>query len=185
MLPHVRFNHDVLDATWNEDAQVWEIETSAGGLTANMVVAGMGPLSEPRLPEIPGIESFEGTAFHSAEWNHDYDLTGKRVAVVGTGASAVQLLPRIQPKVASLHLFQRTPAWVMPHSDRPITRIERRLYRRFPALQRFVRGFVYWSHELLVFGMVRNPKLMRFPQRIAMRHLESGHARGKIVISTV
>ena len=89
----------------------------------------MGGLSEPAPPEIPGLDRFGGTMFHSAEWDHDHDITGERVAVIGTGASAIQIVPEIQPQVGSLHLFQRTPSWVMPDLDRPVTGLERRLFR--------------------------------------------------------
>ena len=109
--------------------------------------------------------------FHTARWNHDRDLTGRRVAVIGTGASAIQAVPMIQPIVEHLDLFQRTPPWVMPHRDRPITDFERRVYRRFPALQRVARSFVYWSREALVPGFVRNPRYLKFAERIAGRHL--------------
>ena len=82
----------------------------------------MGPLTEPRIPDFPGLESFEGATFHSARWDHDADLRGKRVASIGTGASAIQYVPAIQPQVEQLHVFQRTPPWVMPHTNRPISR---------------------------------------------------------------
>ena len=113
----------------------------------NVLIAAPGFLSEPSMPALPGLESFEGEVFHTARWNHDHDLTGRRVAVIGTGASAIQTVPAIQPIVEHLSVFQRTPPWVMPHRDRPITDFERRMYRRFPALQRLVRAGVYWSRE--------------------------------------
>ena len=138
----------------------------------DLLIAAPGFLSEPATPSLPGMEDFEGESFHTARWNHDHDLTGRRVAVIGTGASAIQTVPQIQPIVEQLVLFQRTPPWVMPHRDRPITDFERRLYRRFPALQRAVRTGVYLSREMLVPGFVRNPKLMQLPQRVARRHLE-------------
>ena len=136
----IRFGVEVRQASWDEDDQRWEIETSGGRLRARVVVAGMGPLTEPRIPAVPGLEAFEGPVFHSARWDHDVDLTGLRVAAVGTGASAIQFVPAIQPKVAQLHVFQRTAPWVVPHSNRPITRLERVLYRRVPLAQRVVRA---------------------------------------------
>ena len=170
--PHIRYRHDVANAAWDEDEQVWRLDTSQGPLTAQVLIAGMGPLAEPALPDVPGLDSFEGAAFHSAEWDHEHDLTGERVAVVGTGASAIQLVPQIQPKVASLKVFQRTPPWVMPHSDRPITNVERRLYRLFPPAQRLVRSLVYWGRELLVPGFVKDQRLMKVPEFLARRHLQ-------------
>ena len=170
--PHIRYRHDVAGAAWDEDEQVWRLDTSQGPLTAQVLIAGMGPLAEPSFPDIPGLDSFEGSAFHSAEWDHDHDLTGERVAVIGTGASAIQLVPQIQPKVSSLKVFQRTPPWVMPHSDRPITSFERRLYRLFPPAQRLVRSLVYWGRELLVPGFVKDQRLMKVPELLARRHLQ-------------
>jgi cation diffusion facilitator CzcD-associated flavoprotein CzcO len=135
-------------------------------------VAGMGPLTEPKIPDIPGLHDFQGPVFHSARWDHDAELEGKRVASIGTGASAIQYVPEIQPKVARLHVFQRTPPWVLPHSNRPIRDWERRLYRRLPAAQRLVRGAVYAGREALVLGFVKNPRLMKVVERLARKHME-------------
>ena len=170
--PHVRYGHDVVSAEWDEDAERWRIETAGGSFVAEVLVAAPGPLSEPVIPEVPGLESFEGTIFHSAEWNHEHDLAGKRVAVIGTGASAIQFVPEIQPDVGRMHLFQRTPPWLLPHPGRGITRPERRLFRRLPALQRLVRAVSYSWRELLVVGFTMNHRLMRPIERLARRHME-------------
>jgi cation diffusion facilitator CzcD-associated flavoprotein CzcO len=169
--PHIRLGHEVTEASWDEHDHRWRIETSKGPFTARVLVAGMGPLTEPKIPDVPGLEDFEGAMFHSARWDHDYDLAGKRVASIGTGASAIQYVPAIQPKVAQLHVFQRTPPWVVPHSNRPITNFERRLYRALPAAQRLVRGGVYAAREALVLGFVKNPRLMRVVELVARRHM--------------
>ena len=146
--------------------------TSRGPVRARVLIAGMGPLSAPKTPDIPGLDSFEGHTMHSARWDHDHDLKGKRVASIGTGASAIQYVPAIQPEVAQLHVFQRTPPWIMPHTDRPTKSFERMLYRRFPALQRLVRGAVYSGREINVLGFVKNPKIMAGAERIARWHME-------------
>jgi cation diffusion facilitator CzcD-associated flavoprotein CzcO len=117
------------------------------------------------------LQRFEGTIFHSAQWDHEHDLDGARVAVIGTGASAIQFVPRIQPKVAQLHVFQRTAPWVMPHSDRPITPVERRLYRALPVMQRLVRGAVYCLRETLAIGMTRDRRLLGPLQLVGRAHL--------------
>jgi cation diffusion facilitator CzcD-associated flavoprotein CzcO len=169
--PHIRLGCSVESATWLEDARRWELETTTGTLRARALVAGMGPLTEPRIPDLPGLDDFEGETFHSARWNHDYDLTGKRVASIGTGASAIQYVPEIQKQVAQLHVFQRTAPWVVPHSSRAITRLERRAYRAFPALQKLVRGGIYAGREALVLGFVKNPRLMKVVERLARRHM--------------
>ena len=171
VIEHVRLNTEMTDARWDEGAQEWRIETTTGPLRAKYLVSAIGGLVEPRLPEIPGLADFEGEVFHSARWNHDYDLQGKRVAAIGTGASAIQFVPRIQPEVEKLHLFQRTPAWIAPLRDRPITKLERALFRRFPRLQEAMRGGIFWSRETLVLGLVKRPALMKLIQKAAEMHL--------------
>jgi cation diffusion facilitator CzcD-associated flavoprotein CzcO len=166
-----RLRAEVLDAAWNEAAGVWEIETTAGDLTARVLIAGFGGLAEPKLPDVPGIEDFPGAIFHSAQWNHDHDLSGERVAVIGTGASAIQFVPQIQPKVEELHLFQRTAPWVMPRSDRRITRLEHWLFRHLPLTQRAARAAVYWAREALVIGLAGQPRLLKGLERLAKRYI--------------
>ncbi len=131
------------EARWDASRARWRIRTSRGDLTADVLISAAGPLSEPALPDIPGLASFPGPVFHSARWDHDFDLAGKRVAVVGTGASAIQIVPEIQPKVGRLVLFQRTPAWVMPRRDRQISEAEKWLYRHVPLTQRAARLGIY------------------------------------------
>src|SRR3954452_7671015 len=170
--PHIRTSCTVTDARWDEASDGWHVSTDEGEYTADVLVAATCPLSEPSIPGLPGLDTFEGTTFHTANWNHDHDLAGRRVAVVGTGASAIQAVPEIQPVVESLTVFQRTPPWVMPHSDRPITDAERRIYKALPTLQRAVRGGVYLGRELLVAGLVYRPKLMGVLQKVAKQHLD-------------
>lgn len=168
---HIRFNCPIQAAEWDEDADAWQIDTPDGWFSARVLIAAPGPLSQPAVPDIPGLEDFRGVAFHTARWDHEHDLTGARVAMVGTGASAIQTVPQIQPQVKQLTVFQRTPPWVIPHSDRPITDFERRLYRRLPAAQRAVRAAVYLSRELLVPGLAYRPQMMNTIQRLACAHL--------------
>jgi cation diffusion facilitator CzcD-associated flavoprotein CzcO len=171
--PHVRLGCAVESATWLEDERRWELETTQGTYRARVLIAGMGPLTEPKIPDLPGLDAFAGETFHSARWNHDFDVTGKRVASIGTGASAIQYVPAIQPQVERLHVFQRTAPWVMPHSNRPITGTERRVYRAFPALQKLVRGGIYAGREALVLGFVKRPRLMKVIERLASKHMRS------------
>ncbi|HEX9095782.1 MAG TPA: NAD(P)/FAD-dependent oxidoreductase [Candidatus Dormibacteraeota bacterium] len=168
---HIRYEHEVQAACWDDAAARWRIETSKGAFSADVLVAAVGPLSEPSVPSIPGLDEFPGSHFHTAAWDHSVDLTGKRVAVVGTGASAIQVVPRIQPKVGQLHLFQRTPPWVLPHRDRPVRGVARALYRSVPGWQRLVRSVVYWSRELFVIPFMK-PSRSSMPERLARRHLE-------------
>jgi cation diffusion facilitator CzcD-associated flavoprotein CzcO len=171
VMPHVRFHTELQSAEWDDAEARWQIETSQGPITAEVLICGQGPLSEPRLPGVPGIDSFEGTTFHSADWNHDHDLTGKRVAVVGTGASAIQFVPEIQPFVEQLHVFQRTPPWVVPHPNRAMTRLERAIYSRLPPAQLAMRAGIYWARESFVVQF-RNRRVRRLATRIALRQLE-------------
>ncbi len=167
---HVRFGVALERADWREEEQHWELGTSAGTLTADVVVSAMGPLTEPKLPDVPGLGSFEGAVMHSARWDHDIELHGKRVASIGTGASAVQYVPEIVDDVDHLVVFQRTAPWIMPHGKRPISDAERRLYRRVPAAQRLVRAGVYLGRELLVLGFAKQPRLMGQIARLANAH---------------
>lgn len=168
---HIRFNTEVLEARWNISTRRWNLKTSRGDFTADAIVSATGPLSEPSLPDIPGLDAFPGEIFHSARWNHDYDLTGKRVAVIGTGASAIQIVPEIQPRVAQLTLYQRTPAWVMPRRDRRVTTAEHWLYRNVPPTQRLARLGIYLTRESSVGAFVKRPGMLKAAERLARRNL--------------
>jgi cation diffusion facilitator CzcD-associated flavoprotein CzcO len=165
-----RHRHEVLDATWDDDAQHWVVTTSRGVWTADVLVLGSGALSDPSFPDVPGLEDFEGPVFHSATWRHDLDLRGRRVAVIGTGASAIQFVPEIAPVVGTLKVFQRTPPWIMPRGDRAITRPEKLLFRYVPPAQRLVRETIYWARETFVFGF-KDPKRMARAAKLAERHM--------------
>lgn len=173
VMTHIRWETELLNAVWNEDELCWHIVTTGGVWKADILVLGNGPLSEPSLPAIAGIEDFEGTLFHSARWNHGYDLTGKRVAVIGTGASAVQFVPCIQPVVSHLALFMRTPPWIVPRMDCPVPLWKQKLYCLLPLAQRLVRARVYWQHELLALGFVYRADAMKRGMKLARKHLET------------
>ena len=167
--PHIRFGNTVESARRQDGS--WQIITNQQTFTADILLSGMGPLAEPSYPKLPGIEDFEGEVFHSARWNHDLDLSGRKVAVIGTGASAIQFVPAIQPEVEELHLFQRTPPWVMPRPDRKITAAEKAVYRRFPLVQKAVRAGIYWGRESMVLGFTKLPAIMKQAQKVAEKHL--------------
>jgi len=171
ILPHTRVGCELLAATWVADAQRWELETTTGPLAARVLVAAPGLLSEPSTPDLPGFERFEGNAFHTADWDHSDDLTGKRVALIGAGATAVQVVPEIQPRVGRLHLFQRTPPWVIPHTDHPVAVGMRDLYRRLPALQKLSRAGIYAIRESLAFGITRDRRWLKATELNARLHL--------------
>ena len=173
VLPHVRFRAELERAEWDETAQVWHLTTARGRLDAELLVMGTGGLSDPSIPALPGLETFAGTTFHSATWDHQHDLTGERVAVIGTGASAVQFVPAIQPQVQHLTVFQRTAPWVLPRRDRAISRPERLLYKRFPFLQRLARTGIYWLRESWILGFAIDPRLMQWVEKQALGFLRT------------
>src|SRR3712207_785585 len=159
--PHCVFGADVQSARWDDDARRWRIRTTAGEVTAKVLVSAAGALADPAYPDIPGLDSFAGTVMHSARWDADHDLTGERVAVIGTGASAIQVVPAIQPIVGSIAVYQRTPAWVVPRTDHPVKPSMRRLYRLVPGLQRAIRAALYLFREFLVIGMAKNRRFLK------------------------
>ncbi|BDT88847.1 flavin-containing monooxygenase [Nocardia cyriacigeorgica] len=155
------FDCDVTGARWNNDTARWEITSSQGNFTADTVVSAVGALCEPNLPDIKGINSFEGEIFHSARWNHDADLTGKRVAIIGTGASAIQIVPAIAPKVGHLDVYQRTAPWLLPRLDRPYLKAEQLAFKYIPGVQRLSRAAIYAARETQVVGLAKFPALMQ------------------------
>jgi cation diffusion facilitator CzcD-associated flavoprotein CzcO len=162
---------EVTALQWQAGRQRWHVSTADGERTAAHVVIATGALAEPVIPNLPGLDEFEGEKFHSARWNHEFDLRGKKVAVIGTGASAIQFVPAIQPHVGKLTLFQRTPPWIMPRHDHAISARRRAMFRKYPALQRLARTRIYFQFEWMILAF-RNPGLMRVPQRRALKHLK-------------
>ncbi len=173
---HIRFGVEVTGARWDAADHRWHISTDKGEYTARFLVSGIGGLHIPNIPKLPGIERFAGATFHSARWNHDVDLTGKRVAVVGTGASAVQFVPKIAPAVAKLTLFQRTPPWIMPKPDRAMPGWAKTMFRVVPGAQRAYRSFLYWLLEARAIGFSSRPGLLKLASKIALRHLHKAVA---------
>lgn len=169
--PKIRFGQEVTAARWDPAGSLWRIETTAGTLTARFLISAAGPLSDPLIPEIPGLDTFAGTVFHSAAWDHDYDLTGRNVAVIGTGASAIQFVPQIQPLVGQLTVFQRTAPWILPRHDRQISGLEHWLFRHAPVTQQIARAGIYLGRETYALGFTKNPEIMRRAETLAMRHL--------------
>ena len=172
VLPHLHCDTELLAGTWDDEALLWRLSTNRGDLTADVLVSGCGGLVEPALPDVPGVGTFAGPAFHSARWDHGVDLAGKRVAVIGTGASAIQFVPAIAPEVAELVVFQRTPPWVVPRIDRERGRFERAAYAKVPALQKLARGAVYWYRELNLLAFTGGGKMRAFAEKQARAHLE-------------
>ncbi|GAA14553.1 flavin-containing monooxygenase [Gordonia alkanivorans] len=167
----IRYNCALTAACWDGAAQEWVVDTTQGQIRTRFLVAAPGALSEPGLPEVPGADEFTGTMFHSAKWDHTHDLRGRKVAIVGTGASAIQIVPEIVDTVEHLTVFQRTPAWVVPRLDRNIGPMERALYKRVPGVHRLVRKMVWAYREAYVLMMARNPKLLPIAKTLALAQL--------------
>ena len=140
---------------------------------ADVVVSGMGGLSTPAYPDIKGIDTFTGKRFHSQGWDHSYDFKGKRVAVIGTGASAIQFVPEVAKDAAHLDLYQRTPPWIVPKPDREIRPLERMMFRKFPQTLNAFRQSIYWMLEARVLGFVGNPRILKIGELQARRHIRN------------
>jgi cation diffusion facilitator CzcD-associated flavoprotein CzcO len=172
--PLIRFNTDVAAMRWLADQQCWQIDIEGQvPLLARHVILATGPLNKPAIPDVPGLDSFTGQTFHSSHWRDDVDLQGKRVAVVGTGASAVQFVPEIAPNAAHVTVFQRTPAWVLPRWDKPYSASKRWAYRHVPLLQRLSRWRVYWFNEFVGMGFMGSSAIQRMLKRLSGHHLRS------------
>lgn len=168
----LQLSTEITRAQWQPDSRSWSVTTDDGRrLEYDHLVVATGALAEPSIPDIDGLDSFSGPVFHSARWRHDVDLKDARVAVIGTGASAIQFVPAIQPEVAHLELFQRTPPWIMPRHDGPISAERRRLLKRIPGLQRLLRAGIFLEREYKVIAF-RHPALIKaFGESEARRHL--------------
>uniref|UniRef100_A0AAU3GXT4 NAD(P)/FAD-dependent oxidoreductase n=1 Tax=Streptomyces sp. NBC_01401 TaxID=2903854 RepID=A0AAU3GXT4_9ACTN len=168
----IRYDTEVVNARWEPDAHRWNLETTKGTYAARALIVATGPWHRPRDPEIPGLDAFPGAAFHSARWNHDIDLTGRRVSVVGTGASTVQFLPEIQPKAAHVDVFQGTPQWVLPKPDFAFPDGFHRFLERHPAARRALRGVQHRTQEAIAVPL-RHPRLLRPLEAMARHHLRT------------
>ena len=152
----IKFNHEVLDITYNADKKLWDLKTNHGDFEARNVILAAGGLAEARLPNIDGINSFSGKIMHTARWDSSVDLQGKRVAMIGTGASAIQTIPEIVPLVSHLDVFQRTASWVLPHMQgHPVKKWTTLAYRFIPGAQKIVRTVGYWRREMLGLAFVK------------------------------
>ncbi len=173
VLERIRTGIEVKSASWDEQRRKWLLQTSAGPHEADVLVTACGQLSAPKVPPLAGLEDFEGPAFHSAEWRHDVDLAGKRVALIGTGCSAIQVGPAIQPEVAQLDVYQRSPGWTLAKGDFAYTRLLRAAFRRLPALHRLDRASVYAFQDLAAAAFTRHRWLLPLFRMLGMRQIKA------------
>ena len=171
---HMRYSCEVENVEWDDAARLWTVRTTLGGrYVAHAVVSGAGALHIPSLPKIPGIEAFDGTSFHSSAWDKSVSLAGKRVAVIGTGASSIQIVPEVANEAAQLAVFQRTPPWIHPRPNSPIPAGTREVLAKVPGAARAVRGALYWALEARGLGFAVDPRLMAPLADMGRKHLES------------
>lgn len=170
--PLIRFGSVVQSMRWDAIEQAWAVHVEGRApVLARHVVVATGPLNKPDIPSIPGVDRFAGPMFHSSQWRHDIDLRGKRVAVVGTGASAIQFVPEIAGQVADLTVFQRTPAWVVPRWDKPFGALRRWMFRSVPGLQRLERWRIYWFNETVGLGFLGSQRVQAAVRRLSLAHM--------------
>ena len=172
--PHLRYGREVESVEWDDAASLWTVRTTIGDrYVANAVVSGAGALHIPQMPKITGIESFGGTSFHSSAWDHSASLAGKRVAVIGTGASSIQIVPEVAKEAAQLTVFQRTPPWIHPRPNRPIPQVAREVLGKVPGTARALRNGIYWALETRAMGFAIDPRLMAPLEAMGRKHLEN------------
>ena len=173
VMPAIRLSHELISARWDAPATVWRLQTSAGNFTAKFVIMACGPMHVPVLPRVPGLDSFAGVSFHSSRWRHDLDWRDKRVAVIGTGASAIQFVPMIQRQVPQLAVFQRTAPWVLPKMDARISQRWQTLFEKFPFTQSLFRKLLYLQFELLNLSL-KSPRLIKRLEAAGQKNMARG-----------
>ena len=169
---HIRCDTDIVEARFEEATHCWRLTDACGGVKrVRTLILALGPLNRPSLPAVPGLERFGGTYCHSSAWDASAELAGRRVGVVGTGASAVQIVPNIAGRVARLTVFQRSAAWVLPRGDRPSSAPQRWVFRRFPAVQALVRAALFWTLEAVGSAFFGNAVMLALLRAVALRKL--------------
>lgn len=171
--PHIKFGANVSSAVWDEKSQLWVISSEAGEVRARSLVSASGHLSDAAFPDIPGIEKFAGQLFHSAQWDHSSDLTNRRVGVIGTGASAIQIVPTIAPTVAKLTVFQRTAPYIIPRRDYVYSEVEQRMFERLPSTAQALRDELFWGNESRFPQRRQVPEFIDRIERTALGHLKN------------
>lgn len=173
MHQHIRFGTEVEGLRFDEANGRWHIRTQHGqSITAQIVVSAMGPLNRPNIPNIAGLTQFAGQQFHSSEWDITFEPRGKRIAVIGTGASAIQFIPQVAQEAEQVLVFQRTAPWVMPRNDEPVPAKRQKLFQRAPSLQKLARSWLYWMLEVQVFNFLGLGVMNKLAERLARKHIE-------------
>lgn len=171
LLERIMFGAEVTDARWDETDAMWRVTTPKGEFSARALVTAVGHLSEPKLPGIEGLNGFSGDLFHSAQWNEDIDLTGRRIGIIGSGATAVQVLPEVAKIAAEVVVFQRSAPYVTPRPDRSYTEQEKGLFRKMPRAMQELRDEMFWSNEERYAQRRGTPTLVSAAAQVALDHL--------------
>jgi cation diffusion facilitator CzcD-associated flavoprotein CzcO len=162
VVPHIRFGTEITESTWNEESARWTLAAADGSThEAEALVLGCGQLHRPRWPEIEGMDEFSGHAFHSAQWDHDYDLTGKRIACIGTGASAIQFVPPVAEQAAHLDVYQRTAPWMLPRKNPEYPKWMLTMVQRVPGVHQIRRAYLFLWMEMVISGLTRYPPIRK------------------------
>ena len=170
---HIRLNTDIVEIKFIELGGFWQVTDRTGNqTTVKALISATGPLNRPVIPKFQGLEDFKGEKFHSSAWNSTCDLKGKQVAIIGTGASSIQIVPSIAADVAQLHVFQRTPAWIAPRMNRKISSFEKKVYKYAPFMQKGVREVLYWVNEFLGKAFVGNKNIHKLSEYVALQKLK-------------
>lgn len=171
--PHLRLNTEIAEVRFDDDENRWHLRSVDGEhFSADIVVSGLGQLNRPAIPDLPGLDSFEGTAFHSARWNHEHDLSGRRVAVIGTGASAIQFVPPVTEAAGHTTVFQRSANWIAPKRDRVYSERVKRLFNHVPTLDRAYRALIWSSFESRWFAFRKGSRLGKLMTKACLAHLQ-------------
>ncbi|RRR46844.1 NAD(P)/FAD-dependent oxidoreductase [Mycolicibacter terrae] len=172
--PHIRFGHNVTDIEYDAEAGEWTIGIAdREPARAKTVIVASGPLSNASFPDIPGIQTYEGHKIHSARWDHDYDFAGKKVAVIGTGASGVQIIPELVKVAESVKVFQRTPGWVLPRINTATSGWLKKIYKEVPLAEKLMRSAWFWGHESVAVGVVWDSPFTRLVEALSLANLRA------------
>lgn len=171
LMPHVRFNSPVADAAWDAEAKVWRLDTPNGEVQAKVLITGTGHLADESLPSVPGLDEFSGQVFHSARWRHGVSLEGKRIGIVGSGASAIQIVPEVATRAGHVVVFQRSAPYILPRPDRAFSEAEKQMFRRDPSMMRKLRDDIFWMLENTFASRRGVPRFLAENKHDALAHL--------------
>lgn len=171
---HIQFNTTIKEAIFNENKGYWSLYDQSGNeTTARTIIAALGPLNVPLIPKFKQQENYKGVNFHTSRWNHSFNLKGKRVAIIGTGASTIQIVPSIVDKVDHLFVFQRSAPWILPKKDGTFSSLSKSLFKNIPGFQRLYRELIYWLMEIRGKGLFGNKAITHLARSMAIRHINN------------